>query len=176
MIGDNPRLYKSISINGRGNISIGKNFTLFSEDCSVNPLNQGLRSSLYTYNKDSSIIIGDNVGMSSVCIWAKQLVKIGDRSHVGAGCVILDNDSHSLSPEVRTQTDREAICNKDDAADAHSSPIIIEDDVWIGTRCIILKGVIIGSKSIIGAGSVVTNSIPSNCIAAGNPCRVIRKL
>ena len=44
----------------------------------------------------------------------------------------------------------------------------------IGTRCIILKGVTIGARSIIGSGSIVTKSIPSDCIAAGNPCKVIK--
>ena len=54
--------------------------------------------------------------------------------------------------------------------------IEIEDDVLIGTRCIILKGVTIGARSVIGSGSIVTKSIPSDCIAAGNPCKVIRSV
>lgn len=62
-----------------------------------------------------------------------------------------------------------------DSATANSAPIIIEDDVMIGTRCIILKGVIIGARSIIAAGSVVTKSIPADCIAAGNPAKVIKQ-
>ena len=57
-----------------------------------------------------------------------------------------------------------------------SAPVTIEDDVWIGTNCIILKGVTIGARSVIGAGSVVTKNIPADCIAAGNPCRVIGKI
>lgn len=54
--------------------------------------------------------------------------------------------------------------------------IIIEDDVLIGTNCIVLKGVHIGARSIIGAGSIVTKDIPSDCIAAGNPAIVIKNL
>ena len=57
-----------------------------------------------------------------------------------------------------------------------SSPIVIEDDVFIGVNCIILKGVTIGARSIIAAGSVVTKSIPADCIAGGNPAKVIRLL
>lgn len=59
---------------------------------------------------------------------------------------------------------------------AASAPIVIEDDVLIGTRCIILKGVTIGARSIIAAGSVVTKSIPADCIAGGNPAKVIRRM
>ena len=53
---------------------------------------------------------------------------------------------------------------------------VIEDDVWVGAHSIILKGVTIGARSIIGAGSVVTKNIPPDCVAAGNPCRVIKSL
>ena len=53
---------------------------------------------------------------------------------------------------------------------------MIEDDVLIGTRCIILKGVTIGARSVIGSGSVVTKSIPPDCIAAGNPCKVVKSI
>ena len=56
-----------------------------------------------------------------------------------------------------------------------SAPIEIEDDVWVGAHSIILKGVTIGARSIIGAGSVVTKSIPADCVAAGNPCKVIKQ-
>lgn len=55
-------------------------------------------------------------------------------------------------------------------------PIVIEENVWITYRCIILGGVTIGRNSVIGAGSIVTKSIPPNVIAAGNPCRVIRTI
>lgn len=57
-----------------------------------------------------------------------------------------------------------------------AKPIVIEENVWITYRCIILGGVTIGQNSVIGAGSVVTTSIPANVVAAGNPCRVIRTI
>lgn len=57
-----------------------------------------------------------------------------------------------------------------------SAPVVIEDDVWVGAHCIILKGVTIGARSVIGAGSVVTKSISADCVAAGNPCKVIKNL
>ena len=57
-----------------------------------------------------------------------------------------------------------------------SKPIVIEDDVFIGANCLILKGVTIGARSIVAAGSVVTRSVPADCIVGGNPARIIRRL
>ena len=54
------------------------------------------------------------------------------------------------------------------------APVIIEDDVWIGARAIILPGVIIGKGSVIGAGAVVAKSIPPYSVAVGNPARVVK--
>lgn len=56
-----------------------------------------------------------------------------------------------------------------------TAPVIIGDNVWIGGGAILLPGVTIASNTVIGAGSVVTKDIPSNVVALGNPCRVIRK-
>ena len=58
----------------------------------------------------------------------------------------------------------------------YTAPVTIEDGVWIGGGAILLPGVTIGRNSVIGAGSVVTRSIPDGCVAVGNPCRPIRKL
>jgi acetyltransferase-like isoleucine patch superfamily enzyme len=63
-----------------------------------------------------------------------------------------------------------------DIQNRKSKPVIIEDDVLIGTRCVILKGVRIGARSVVGAGSIVTKSIPPNEIWAGNPAKKIRSL
>lgn len=57
-----------------------------------------------------------------------------------------------------------------------SEPVTIGDGAWIGGGVIILPGVTIGENSVIGAGSVVTRSIPANCVAVGNPCKPIRYL
>ena len=64
----------------------------------------------------------------------------------------------------------------DDPRSGKCKPIIIEDNVWLGINSSVLKGVTIGKNSVIGAGSVVTKNIPANVIAAGNPCRVIKKI
>ena len=66
--------------------------------------------------------------------------------------------------------------SKDDQRLRQCAPVVIGGNVFIGARCIILKGVTIGENSIIGAGSVVTKSIPANEIWAGNPAKFIRKI
>ena len=58
----------------------------------------------------------------------------------------------------------------------YAYPITVGDNVWIGANVSVLPGVSIGDNSVIGAGSVVTRSIPANVLAAGNPCRVIREI
>lgn len=63
-----------------------------------------------------------------------------------------------------------------DFATVRAKPIIIGKNVWVTTRCVILGGVTIGDNSIIGAGSVVTENIPANCLAAGNPCKAIKPI
>lgn len=78
----------------------------------------------------------------------------------------MDNDVHQIDYAER-RTSKGII---------QSSPVVIEDDVWLGANVIVLKGVTIGARSIIGAGSVVTKSIPADCIAAGNPARIIKHL
>lgn len=159
-------------------ISIGDNFE-FTNGGGVNPLSRNLRGCIFTQFPDSSIIIGNNVGISSSCIRAKERIVIGNNVNIGAGCILIDTDAHNLDYRVRAS---KATVNKygrkyeKDSFTAKSSPIVIEDNALIGAYCIILKGVTVGARSIIGAGSVVTKPVPPDCIAAGNPCKVIRKL
>ena len=155
-------------------VRIGDNFT-FSSGGAHNPLCRVQRGMIYL-SRNARLTIGDNSGLSSACIWVKDSVTIGNNVNVGGDCIILDNDCHSL--DFRDRSSKQLTDNGDslDYSLAKSSPVVIEDDVLVGARCIILKGVTIGARSIIAAGSVVTKSIPSDCIAGGNPCRVIRQL
>ena len=110
--------------------------------------------------------LGNNVGISGVCIWAHKKISIGNRVKIGGDAIIIDSDCHSLDARLRF--------SKEDQKVKVSKPIVIEDDVLVGARSIILKGVTIGARSVIGAGSVVVNDIPQDCIAAGNPCKVVK--
>lgn len=166
--GHNMRIYNHFYLNKYegASISIGDNF-IFTNGEAFNPLCRNLRGCIFA-DKGASIKIGHNTGISSACIWAANSVTIGNNVKIGGDCIILDTDAHSLDYLMRRN-------QKKDHSETKSSPIIIEDDVLVGTRCIILKGVTIGARSIIGSGSIVTKSIPSDCIAAGNPCHIIKK-
>ena len=155
-----------------GEIHIGDNCIIRNGNGS-NPLSRNIQGCLFA-NSGATIKIGNHVGISSCAIWAHESISIGDYTLIGADTIILDSDAHSLDWETRrTSLDQ---VNTSIGGGKNSKPILIGHDVLIGTRCIILKGVHIGDRSIIGSGSVVTKDIPSDCIAAGNPCQVIRKI
>jgi maltose O-acetyltransferase len=103
---------------------------------------------------DTYINYGTNISATSS-------VTIGDHCAIGQYSIIMDNDYHNP---------------KDHREFGHSQPIVIEDDVWIGARVIVLKGSRIGQGSVIGANSVVNGEIPPGSLAAGSPARVLRKL
>lgn len=94
---------------------------------------------------------------------ANQLVKIGPDCNIGTYVIMIDNDFHRLEPERRNER-------------PESKPIILEENVWLGARVIVLRGVTIGAHSVVGAGSVVTKDIPCRSVAAGVPAKVIRTL
>ena len=173
--GRNMLINDKVYIHGKGHIEIGDDFICFSGN-NTNPICRNIRGSLYVPYRDSRIVIGNRVGMSSPCIWANELVTIGNDVNIGGECLIMDTDAHPHDFNQRRMVYRlevgEEVYNKT----IPTSPVVIDDDVWIGARSTILKGVHIGARSIIAAGSVVTKDIPSDCIAAGTPCRVVRKL
>jgi maltose O-acetyltransferase len=101
-----------------------------------------------------------NFGSSLV---ATKLVRIGAHCHIGPYTMMLDNDFHRIEPERRLER-------------PESKPIIVEDNVWLGARVILMSGVTVGKDACVGAGSVVTSDVPPRTLAAGVPARVIREL
>ena len=175
-LGKNPKIYNQIylAIHHNSEIVIGNNFT-FTNGSAFNPISRNIKGCIHT-QKGASIYIGDNVGISSCCLWAKENITIGNNVKIGSDTIIMDTDAHNLDHIIRNS---EMVNEKGESIDgltAASAPIIIKEGVLIGTRCIILKGVTIGKNSIIGSGSIVTKSIPDNCIAAGNPCKIIKEI
>ena len=146
-------------------VSIGDHFALYSGD-NLSPFCHNTYASICVY-PHAHLSIGHHSGMSGGMIWATDSITIGNYVNIGGNCSIIDGDIHNLSWQQRRK-DRQEVIPYNKAA------IVIEDDVLIGANCNILKGVHIGARSIIGAGSVVTKDIPADCIAAGNPCRIIK--
>ncbi len=89
-------------------------------------------------------------------------VVIGDFSQFGSGVQIL-TPLHPLNADLRRGQE-------------YGAPVTIGSDVWVGSGAILLPGITIGSRSVVGAGSVVTRSLPENVLAVGNPCKVIRAI
>ena len=114
---------------------------------------------------NSCIQIGNNVGISGSTICASQSITIGNNVLIGSGCIITDTDAHPIDWRYRRIgcEDQKGI-----------APVIIGNDVFIGARSIVLKGVTIGDRAVIGAGSVISKDVPADCIVAGNPARLIR--
>lgn len=154
-------------------VRIGEHFTFTSGE-NYNPLCRNIRGGIVAERKSSRIIIGNYVGISSACIWAKDEIKIGNYVNIGGNCIIMDSDAHNLDWRIRDSGQTTASGNSLDNETCKCLPIVIEDHVLVGANSIILKGVTIGKHSVIGAGSVVTKDIPANCIAGGNPCKVIK--
>lgn len=121
---------------------------------------------LTTRRPGARLVIGRGFGMTGGTICAEESIIIGDDVWVGGNCTITDTDFHPLRLEDRLAR----------PLDGATAPVVIEDGVFIGMQSLILKGVTIGARSVIGAGSVVTRSIPPDVIAAGSPARVIRQL
>lgn len=131
-----------------------------------NPIGGDTRSSIMVKN-NASLVIGTNLRMSNSAIYCAQAITFGNNVMIGGSCKIWDSDFHPIDPDVRLATPNEGY---------KTAPIHIADNVFIGGASIILKGTIIGENSVIGAGSVVSGTIPPNEIWGGNPARFIKKL
>ena len=128
-----------------------------------NPLGPNHPVILCSWQAGAVLQVGRNFAMTGGSLVAAEKILIGDNVNVGANTIIMDTDFHPLDAEARRL----------DSAPAKTAPVSIEDNVFIGMNCLILKGVTLGKGSVIGAGSVVTKDVPSNAIVAGNPARLI---
>jgi acetyltransferase-like isoleucine patch superfamily enzyme len=152
-----------VNIGKRSEIVLGDN-VLVNSRVTSNPIGQPHPTLLTALRPGSFIRVGDGSSMSGASIFAQSGITIGDRVLVGAGACIWDTDFHPVDPQRR----REHI-----SRDARSKPIVIEDDVFIGGRALVLKGVTLGRGSVVGAGAVVTKDVGPGNIVGGNPARVI---
>lgn len=114
------------------------------------------------------LVVGDNtfIGTGSSFSLACRIT-IGRNCLLASGVSIRDNDGHPLDPDRR---------GRGQAIHAENArPVTLGDNVWLGRGCQILKGVTVGNNSVIGIGSLVNKDVPANCVAAGNPAKVIRE-
>jgi maltose O-acetyltransferase len=126
---------------------------------------------------------GDSVWMQPpfFCDYGSNIV-LGERVFFNFNCVVLDvcrvtvGDFTLFGPAVQVYTATHPLNAALRRKQEFAKPIEIGSDVWIGGGVILCPGVKIGSRSVIGAGSVVTRDIPEGVLAAGNPCRVIREI
>jgi acetyltransferase-like isoleucine patch superfamily enzyme len=146
-------------------VTIGRNLMLISESvhsavgvsrpCMIRAMRPG-----------AQVVIGDDVGMSGATVSATNAITIGDRVLIGADAVIVDNDFHPVQTTPR-RYGQEGVA---------SAPVVIEDDVFIGMRAMVLKGVHIGRGAVVAAGSVVSADVPAGCIVGGVPARVLGRV
>ena len=143
-------------------MQFGKGLNLRSSARS-NPLGPNHAVILCTWQAGAVLEIGANFGMTGGSICAAEMIVIGNNVAVGANSTILDTDFHPLDAETRRARPQVA----------RTAPVVIEDDVFIGMNCLVLKGVTLGRGCVVGAGSVVTRDVPAGMVVAGNPAKVI---
>lgn len=159
-VGKEPRFSGFHYMHVQGpSIHVGDNFHAFATaaqplSLAVNPYDGGMGG--------GEIVIGSYCILSSgVRIRSASSIRIGDNTMIAERCLITDADWHDAYHRIFP---------------GKREPVRIGNNVWIGDSVTVCKGVTIGDNSIIGAASVVTKDVPANCIAAGNPARVVSEL
>lgn len=156
----------NIFISKKGIVNVGKGLTLRSGD--RRGIGNGATTKIIV-SSGAELTIGDHVGMTNVCLLCQNKIEIGDYVLLGADVMVMDSNFHDTDWKGRMD-------GAHGINGAKTAPVKIGDNVFIGTRSIICKGVTVGARSIIAAGSVVVRDIPEDCIAGGNPCKIIRKI
>jgi len=138
------------AVQNKGLIKIGNVVSIWSN----------INRTRLTTHRGGVLLIGNHNFINGAIISATTKITIGDNCKFGPFSMIIDSDFHNV---------------KDHNKEGESGEIIIEDDVWIGAKATILKGVTIGKGAVVAVGSVVTKDIPPNAIAAGVPAKVIKE-
>ncbi|OOQ57768.1 acyltransferase [Mucilaginibacter pedocola] len=155
-----------LDINMEGKFTIGKGFWFNSGK--YHAMGGRQQQCYFVAAKGAEIVIGDNVGVTSIAIICHSKIAIGNNVKIGINTVIYDTDFHSLDARIRNRV-------PESIDGVKSKPVTIMDGAFIGGHTTILKGVTIGKNSIVGAGSVVFKSIPDEQVWAGNPAVFIKE-
>ena len=151
---------------------------------------QALNAAPETAQEERRRILRDLFGAGGDSVWMQppffcdygSNIELGERVFFNFNCVVLDvcpvrNGSFTLfGPAVQIYTAMHPFNAEQRRREEYGRPVEIGSDVWVGGGAIILPGVRIGSRAVIGAGSVVTRDMPEDVFAAGNPCRVVRDI
>lgn len=149
-VGIRPRLYGRCAVHNEGRITIGDQLLMYGAT---------VRCELDAH-EGGHIEIGDKVFINYGCsISAHRSVRVGSGCLLGQYTIVMDCDQHSIDG---------------DDSHGHPAPVVIGERVWIGARCIILKGVTIGDHAVVAAGSVVTKDVPAGAIVGGVPAHPLR--
>ncbi|APW47780.1 acyltransferase [Rhodoferax antarcticus] len=154
--------HQPVLMTGLGKISLGK--------CNLGvwPSPYYLSGYIHIEARDieSEVVIEDGVWISNnACIIAERTrVKIGKNTIIGTDFTVYDSDFHETHPTKRFSGQHQ------------TSAVEIGENVFIGSRVTVLKGVKIGDNCVIASGAVVTQTMPCNCVIAGVPARVIKRL
>jgi acetyltransferase-like isoleucine patch superfamily enzyme len=160
-VGPGLRIERMPYIRGNGVIRLGSQVYLSGKI--------GIGLSSRSANVVPQLVIGDRSFIGHECSFnLRHGIHIGTECLLAGGIIIQDNDGHPLDANARRAGEP--------APESAVAAVHIGDGVWIGRRCLILKGVRIGDNAIVGAGSVVVRDVPANTLVAGNPARVIRTL
>ena len=159
---------------GGATLKIGNHVTIKSSFLS-NLVGLYSRTIIVTRAPGAVIEIGNNVGISGATIYARKGIYIGENTCVGGNCKILDNDFHPIDVEERLRLLNDV--HGGDAADLiPTRDIHIGKNCFLGCNSIILKGTVLGDGCVVGAGAVVSGKFEDNCVIAGNPAKVIKRL
>jgi maltose O-acetyltransferase len=160
VVGKRVRFNVPVRGEGKGSLHIGNGSSL---GCGYAPrLGKG-EVFLQARHPNAKIVMGEsNAVGNNVAMVANEQITIGDNCLIGELVTIYDCDFHEINPATRNRSV------------GLTKPVSIGNNVWLGSRVLVLKGVTIGDNSVIAAASVVTKSIPANCLAAGNPAKIIR--
>jgi acetyltransferase-like isoleucine patch superfamily enzyme len=151
-IGRFPRVQGRLLVNGGQHITVGERLLVMGRHVAVE---------IGAY-PGASLKIGDGVFLNSgVSICAKKSVTIGNNVAIGNYTLVMDTDFHAVDDHTKP---------------GPCAPVVIEDDVWLGARVTVLKGVRIGRGAVVAAGAVVTKDVPPFTLVGGIPAKVIRTL
>lgn len=176
-LGSGVTIRGKFSVKGKGKVEIGNNCCFISFDNNSN--------TIYVEDSSARLTIGDNCFFNSTnfLIEKKGQVEVGDYCYFNGTTVksvdFIEFKKHCLvSDALFVDTDFHSIQinRRDPNVHAKTKPICVDENAWIGSQSMIIKGVTIGKNSVIGAGTVVRQSVPENVVVIGNPQQIVKEL